>query len=91
MVALCYYYLEEDYNCYVYFSKMENVVQYLLDDLEDQEKVDYWSGELVLHFFISGLLAKQHEDYVEAKNQFEHGTNLNLKEDSNAPKDFVYR
>lgn len=82
MVALCYYYLEEDYNCYVYFSKMENVVQYLLDDLEDQEKVDYWSGELVLHFFISGLLAKQHEDYVEAKNQFEQALKIAISLDS---------
>ena len=82
MVALCYYYLDSEYNCYIYFSKMQNVVQYLLDDLDNQEVVDYWSGELVLYFFIAGLLAKQNEDYVDAKTQFEKALKIAILTDS---------
>ncbi len=82
MVALCYYYLESDYNCYIYFSKMENVVQYLLDDLDNQDILDYWSGELVLYFLIAGLLAKQNEEYIEAKDYFQKALKIAILTDS---------
>ena len=82
MAALCYYYLGSEYNCYVYFSKMECIVKYLLDSLDDSEVVDYWSGELVLYFFIKGLITKKNGEYDVSKEAFEKALHIAIHTDS---------
>ncbi len=69
-LAMCYYYLGEEYNCYLYMSKLERYVSHIIYDT-NEEHYALWDDDLFLYFFLKAVLAKKEGSYEAAEKHFE--------------------
>ncbi|MCR5609494.1 MAG: GGDEF domain-containing protein, partial [Lachnospiraceae bacterium] len=75
--AFCNYYLGADYNCYMYLSKMERVLNHILkaEDIDDNT-YDAWADDLFLYYFVSGLISMKNGEYKTAEDYFSKAYNM---------------
>ena len=66
MLALCYYYLEEEISCSLYVDKIERMVSHLLDS-ESPDDYLSWDDELFLYYFLKALLHKKNNNISAAQ------------------------
>lgn len=69
LVALNNYFMNFDYNCYLYLSKLEVNIRHLFH--QDKIDLNYWGEDLLLFHFLKGLLLKREGLNKEALEHFE--------------------
>lgn len=67
--ALCNYYMNLEYKCYVNLNIIERLLLHIIDKT-DECLCAMKDDDLFLYHFVKGLLFKQNENYLEAENEF---------------------
>ncbi|MBQ3583906.1 MAG: GGDEF domain-containing protein [Lachnospiraceae bacterium] len=72
LLALSYYKLGNEYQCYRFIGKIEMLISHLIYP-EEGEKIDYyrWHEDLFLYYLMSAVLEKNSGNYEEAGKHFE--------------------
>lgn len=70
MLALCHYYLDENYKCYLYLNKAQRILNHLLEP-SDNPDYDKWHEDICLFYFVNGLLKKRENQLVLSKELFD--------------------
>ena len=67
--ALCNYYMNLEYKCYVNLNIIERLLLHIIDKT-DESLCAMKDDDLFLYHFVKGLLFKQSENYLDAENEF---------------------
>lgn len=70
LLALCYYYLGLDYNCYLYLNKMQRYISHILDS-NNPNDFNMWDDDLFLYWFVLGMLKRSEGELENAKTLFD--------------------
>lgn len=66
LLALCYYYLGLDYNCYLYLNRMQRYISHILDS-NNPDDFTMWDDDLFLYWFVLGMLKRSDGQLEEAE------------------------
>ena len=67
--ALCNYYMNLEYKCYVNLNIIERLLLHIVDKT-DEKSCAMKDDDLFLYHFVKGLLHKKNEEYKDAENEF---------------------
>lgn len=87
LLALCYYYLGLDYNCYLYLNKMQRYIAHIVDS-DDEDDFTMWDDDLFLYWFVCGML-KRSAGQLEEAEQFFNKAEFHMNR-SRASRFFTY-
>lgn len=66
LLALCYYYLGLDYNCYLYLNRMQRYISHILDS-KNPDDFTMWDDDLFLYWFVLGMLKRSDGQLKDAE------------------------
>nr|MCR5608922.1 response regulator [Lachnospiraceae bacterium] len=69
LAALCYYYMDVYYNCYLYEDKAERHMRHML--MTNRVSYPFWDDSLFFYRFVKGLLLKADNNLEQCEHEFE--------------------